>query len=357
MLSAVSRNCAVGESQNDNKSNPNSENSIVFNGWYHSGKEKWQGTIHNKMLFTWFTAVTTASSEAEYKKLVSYQRQNGVKYIGYYYSSTTSAPQKPLEYPEGTIPNDAIKPSWVVRDRAGTPVTWPGQEHRFYLDVGIRQVQEAILERAIKNAKSLGANVLFLDNWSYKSFAPGNLQEQQWAQKCLSLLIRARELSMQNNIKLVVNLSSPVESWVEFATYLDGIAYEMAAHPNRLKTRDLYELELSSYEKVLAMGKSIFLYTDTLTHNGRRWDEDGRKVAATAMLVMPEVQPYWGGIYVANPRYEVWPVGGWALWPEQLGKPSGPRKWEGNTVTRNFEHGSIAVTAGDQPKFSVTINY
>jgi len=131
----------------------------------------------------------------------------------------------------------------------------------------------------------------------------------------------------------------------------------MAAHPNRLKSKVLYELELSSYEKVLAMGRSIFLYTDMLTHNGGRWDKDGRKVAATAMLVMPADQPYWGGIYVSNPRYEIWPVGGWAMWSEQLGKPLGPRKWNGDTVTRRFEHGSISVTVGQNSKFNISFEY
>lgn len=183
------------------------------------------------------------------------------------------------------------------------------------------------------------------------------MKEQEWTEKCLSFLKRARELTQQNNIKLVVNLPSPPEYWPEFAPYLDGIAYEMGAHPNRLKQQNLYEEELSSYEKVMAMGKSIFLYTDILTNNGQRWDEDGRKVAATVMLVIQKDQPYWGGIYICPPRYEIWPVGGWPMWPEQLGKPLEQRKWNGNNVTRKFENGTVSVTVGQNPKFSVSFEY
>jgi hypothetical protein len=352
--------CSFAPAAGDGNSIDNAGRSIVFDGWYNPGKEKWQGPIHDKILFTWFTMGTAAPNEAEYKKLVSHLRQQGVKYIGDYYSATTSYSQRPLEdplrYPEGAIPPDAIEPSWIVRDKAGMPVTWPGQKDRFFLDVGMKEVQDAILGRAIQIAKRDGADVLYLDNWYYNYGALQDMSKQQWADKCLSFLKRARKLTQESNLKLVVNQVSPVESWPEFAPYLDGIAYEMPAHPDQLKTRDLYELELSSYEKVLAMGKSIFLYTYISSRN-KQWDEDGRKVAATAMLVMPEVQPYWGGIYVDLSTYEVWPVGGWAMWPEQLGKPLGPRKWDGNTVTRNFEHGSIAVTPGDPPKFNVTMNY
>lgn len=362
MLSTVPCNYAADGSQSENKSYPNSENTIIFNGWYHSGKEKWQGTHHNKLLFTWFTASTTAANRQEYRKLIDHQRKNGVKFIGYYYSSTTSPPPEPVghhgRFPECGIPPEAVKYSWILRDPNGQPITWYGQKDRYFLNIGLKKVQDAILSRAIGNAKQLGANVLYLDNWNYKSFAPAGQTIEQWAEKNLALLVRARELTHQYNLKLVVNQASPLQYWPEFAPYLDGIAYEIAVHPNRLKMQSLYEIELSSYEKVLAMNKSIFIYT--YTHPGstkKEWDPDGRKAATTAMLVMPKSQSYWGGIYVCPPRYEVWPVGGWMMWPEQLGKPLGPRKWNGNTVTRKFEHGSISVTVGKDPKFNISFEY
>jgi hypothetical protein len=348
-------------SQNKVETNVKSENSIVFNGWYHIGKEKWRGPFNNKLLFTWFTARTSAANNQEYKRLIDRQRKEGVKFIGYYYSATTSRSLEvkghPSRFPERRIPPEAIESSWVLRDSKGQAVTWHNDKNRYYLDVGMKQVQDAILTRAIRNAKELGANVLFLDNWAYKYWAPGGLDKKQWTEKCLSFLVRARELTTATNLKLVVNLSTFVELFPEFAAYLDGISYEMGAHPYRLKTKGRYEEELKSYDKVMAMGKSIFLWTDMLKDNGERWDEDGRKVAATAMLVMPKDQPYWGGIYVANPRYEPWPVGGWAMWSEQLGKPLGPREWNGNTVVRKFERGSISVTVGQSPKFTVSLEY
>lgn len=337
-----------------------SENGIVFSGGYHPVKQKWRGPYHNKLLFPWFCSNTKAENEKEYKRLIDDQRKNGVKFIGYYYSSTTSSPQPAGEstvFPEMKIPLQAIKYSWIVRDAKNQLVTWPSQKDRFFLDVGLKDVQDAILTRCVGNAKQLGANVLFLDNWYHKYWAPGDMKESQWTEKCLSFLMCARELTQYNNLKLVVNTSSPPQYWIGFASFLDGIAYEMAAHPNRLKTRNAYEQELNGYEKVMKMGKSVFLYTDTLSHNDKRWDKDGRKVAATAMLVMPKDQPYWGGIYVCPPRFEVWPVGGWPMWPKQLGKPLSPRQWNGNTVTRKFEHSSITVTVGQNPKFSITLEY
>jgi hypothetical protein len=294
-------------------------------------------------------------------KLFDDQRKNGVKYIGYYYSATTSYPPESVpnyrDFPEVSIPPKTIKYSWVLKDAKNQPIIWSNQKDRFYLDVGLKEVQYAILTRAIASAKSLGCDVLFLDNWYYKDWSPRDMSKDEWAEKCISLLQRARELTLKNGLKLVVNTPTPPTYWPEFAPYLDGIAYEMGGHPNRLRDKTSYEGELSSYDKVIQMGKTVFLYSDIMTDNGQRWDEDGRKVAATAMLVMPKDQPYWGGISVCPPRYEVWPVGGWPMWPEQIGQPIGSREWRGNTVTRKFQHGSISITTGIESKFSITIEY
>ncbi|MBU1259553.1 MAG: hypothetical protein KJ757_00495 [Planctomycetes bacterium] len=337
------------------------EERFFFNGWYHGGKNKWRGPIHDKFIFTWITMMTTASSEKEYRQSIQQQKQNGVKYIGYYYSSTTSAPPKPAGdttgYPEGCIPHSAINPAWVIVDKDNRPVTWPGDRYRYYLDVGLPQVQSSLLKRVIDNVHHAGVNLLYLDNWTYKFWSPGSLTVEQWTQKCLAFLKCARELTELENMKLIVNVTAEPETWTEFAQYLDGICYEMAAHPNRLRTVEGFERELNGYQTVLEKGKSIFLYTDTLTYNKGRWDEDGRKVAATALLVMPPEQPYWGGIYVASPRYEVWPVGGWPMWQRQLGNPREKRKWQGNTVTRDFEKGEVRITVGDEPEFKVVFKY
>ena len=333
---------------------------IIF-GSYRAGKEKWRGPFHNKLLFPWFNTATFASDEKEYGQLINSQRKNGVKFIGYYYSATTSYPSEIIpdhrKFPEVSIPPKAIKLSWIIRDTKNQPATWPDQKNRFFLDVGRKEVQDAMLNRAVGNARRLGCNVLFLDNWYHKYWSPRDITVSDWTEKCLSLLVRARELTRQHNMKLVVNTSSPPANWSGFVHYVDGIAYELGAHPVRVERRDLYEQELSSYEKAMKQGKSVFLYTDRLTHNGKRWDEDGRKVAATAILVMPEEQRHWGGIYVHPPRYEIWPVGGWPMWPEQLGDPLGPRQWDVNTVTRKFERGSISVTVGKYPTFNIHMEY
>lgn len=337
------------------------KNNFVFNNWYHSDKEKWQSPLHRELLFTWYVKMVTGENKAECLKSVAFLRKNGVKYIGCPYSSTTAALRNPpghrRYYPELAIPPEAINYSWIVRDSKDQLVTWKDQKNRYFLDVGKKEVQDAILNRVIKNAKEIGADFLFLDNWHYQYWAPKDMSKDEWTEKCMSLLKRARELTRKNGLKLVVNTPTPPPRWPEFASYLDGISYELPAHPARVIRKDYYELELSNYEKVMQMGKSIFLYTDKLTKDGKRWDEDGRKVAATAMLVMPKNQPYWGGIYVCPPRYEVWPVGGWPMWPKQLGAPLGDRKWEGDTITRKFEYGSISVTVGENPKFNVSFEY
>jgi hypothetical protein len=336
------------------------ENTIVFN--YSSvGKQKWRGPYHNKLLFPWYITATSARNEQEYRKTVNDQRKNGVKCTGYYYSATTTYSSKTLpqrrRFPEKAIPPEVIKDSWIVRDAKGRPIIWFKQKDRFFLDVGIKEVQDAVLTRVIGNARRLGLDALFIDNWFYKYWSPTDMKKEQWTEKCLSFLVRARELTHQSGLKLIVNTPSPPQYWIEFAPYLDGIAYEMGAHPYRFRKQERYEEELSSYEKVMATGKSVFLYTDRLKDNGGRWDVDGRKGAATAMLVMPAGQPHWGGIYLCPPRYEVWPVGGWPMWPAQLGKPLGPRQWEQNTVTRKFERGSISVTVGENPVFKVSFEY
>ncbi|MHC4635967.1 MAG: putative glycoside hydrolase [Planctomycetota bacterium] len=355
--------CLYGLASTHNKTQTyfKPENRIIFNGVHQIGRQKWHGPYHNQLVYTWFTPYALAKDKQEYRNLINRLRKYGGKYIGYYYSSTTTYPLTSVashrKFPEPAIPHKAIKSSWILLDAKGQPVRWSGWEDRYFLDIGIQEVQEAIVTRAIRNTQQLGLNMLFLDNMYYKYWAPPGKDKEQWTQACLSLLLRARELTAANNLKLVVNAVTSVELFAEFAPYLDGISYEMGAHPYRLKTRDRYEEELQSYDKVMAMGKSIFLWTDTLKDKGKRWDEDGRKVAITAMLVMPKEQPYWGGIYVANPRYEAWPVGGWAMWPEQLGNPLSPRKWDGNTVTRKFERGLISVTVGEKPKFSITTVY
>ncbi len=56
-------------------------------------------------------------------------------------------------------------------------VKCPDDRIRYFLDIGIKEVRETILTRAISNAKSLGANVLNLDNWNYKSFGLLGKQE------------------------------------------------------------------------------------------------------------------------------------------------------------------------------------
>jgi len=350
-----------GQLQNQNKMAQAPEKGIVFGASYQAQKRKWDGPLHRRLLFPWLCTSTAAENQEQYQELLTTQRKNGVKYVGYYYSSTTSYSSSSLptyrQFPELAIPPVFIKPSWILRDDKGQPVRWPGEMERYYLDVGRVEVQNAILNRAIRNAKRLGPDMLFLDNWYYKYWSPTDMRKEQWTEKCLSFLLRARELTHQSGLKLIVNTASPPKHWIEFAPHLDGVAYEMGAHPYRLRKQDRYEEELSSYEKVMAMGKSIFLYTDILKDKGGRWDLDGRKVAATAMLVMPKSQPDWGGIYVSPPRYEVWPVGGWPMWPEQLGKPLGPRQWQHNTVSRKFERGSISVTVGENPVFKVAFEY
>ncbi len=354
--------CCLGQVQaQSNASAHKQPYSIVFNEWYHAGKERSKGPYHKTLLFTWFTKGTSAANLRDYRALIKRQRENGVKFIGYAYSATTAAPPKPKghskEFPEAALPSEGIKYSWVVRYARGRPLTWKNQKNRFFLDVGIRQVQDAVLNRVISNAKHLGCNALYLDNWYYNNWSPPDMSVDEWTKKCVSFILRARELTERNNLKLVVNTSSPPKNWPEFAMHVDGISYELPAHPEIVKRKSGLKRELDSYERVMALGKSIFLITDRLVDKGQRWDEDGRKVAATAMLVVPEDQPYWGGIYVCPPRYEVWPVGGWPMWPEQLGKPLGPRQWNGNTVTRKFERGSISITASMNPEFKVSFEY
>jgi len=256
---------SLAKSQDETKATGKSQNSILFNGWYGRIKEKWQGPLHNTVVFTWYTGLTSAENEQAYRKLVNNQRKNGVKFIGYYYSATTSYPSTNVgrfnRFPEGAIPPEAIKYSWILRDTNGQLVTWPGRKNRWFIDIGKSEVQDAILTRAIKNAKRLGANVLNLDNWNYKSFAPAGQTKEQWAEKNLALLIRARELTHQHNLKLVVNQASPFEHWHKFAPYLDGFAFEQSTHSIWLTKRNLYEMELNTYEQMMAMGKSLFLFT------------------------------------------------------------------------------------------------
>ncbi|MBN1796605.1 MAG: hypothetical protein JW804_08025 [Sedimentisphaerales bacterium] len=333
---------------------------IIFNPLFHQNQEKWRAPYHKTMMYAWFTARVIAPDYKTYMHSMEDQYGNGVKYIGYYYSATTTHSKESGAhgiFPEKKFPLNEVKKDWLLRRPDGKFSTWPNQEERYFLDVGLREVQDAILNRAILNAKKLKCNVLTLDNWYYKYGAPAGLEEKAWTEKCMLFLKRARELTTANNLKLVVNHTSPPQYWIEFAPYLDGSSYEMGCHPTRLRSRDLYEQELSSYQEFIAMGKSIFLYTDRAVYKGDRWDKDGRKAAATVMLVMPKEQHYWGGIYVCSPHYEVWPVGGWAMWPEQLGKPLGPREWDGDTVTRKFENGLISVTVGEKPKFNISIEY
>lgn len=335
--------------------------SIVFGATYQTTKENWTGTLHNELLYPWFYTGVRAEKKLEYRRLFENARKNGVRFIGYYYSATNSygAESNPgaWRFPEPAIPPEDVKSTWILRDHKNQPATWPDRKDIYFLDVELPEVQDAILNRAIRNAKALGCDVIFLDNWYYKFWSPKDTTQEQWTKKCMVFLARARELTARENLRLVVNTPSPPVNWPEFAGYVDGIAYELGALLDRLRSRAAYKQELDAYEKVLSTGTSVFLYTDRLTNKGKRWDADGRKVAATAMLVVFEGQLDWGGMYVCPPHFEVWPVGGWPMWPQQLGKPLGPRTWNGDTVGRKFEHGIISVTVGDTPKFSVSFEY
>lgn len=168
--------CCFGLSQPQGHAEPavKSEYGIIFNGGYTSIKQKWQGPLHNKLLFPWFTAHISAINQKEYEKLIKEQNQNGVKFIGYYYSATTSYPVGDIRrFPERAIPPESIDNSLILHDHKGNPVGWPNQKDRYFLDAGAKQVQDVILTRAIRNAKQLGPNVLFLDNWTYKYWCRG----------------------------------------------------------------------------------------------------------------------------------------------------------------------------------------
>ncbi|MEW6664894.1 MAG: hypothetical protein AB1512_06705 [Thermodesulfobacteriota bacterium] len=351
-LGMMAQGCEVHAAGKEDKGFP-----FLFTGGYHPGREKWHGPFHDRILHPWICIYTSAPDASQYEKAVQKQRANGVAFIGYYYSACTSyLPSSETmhgRYPERAMPPSEVRPEWVLRDGTGEIVTWNTRKDRWFLDIGRQDVQEAILERAIGNAVRCGTDGLSLDNWTYKYWAPPGQTIPQWTEKSLSLLKRARERTARQKMRLIVNQSSPPECWHEFAPFLDGIGYEMGAHPGRLVSRAAYERELSSNEQILKLGKSLFLYTDIIKEGNRRWDEDGRKAAMTALLVVPDDQPRWGGIYVCLPRYEVWPSGGWAMWPEQLGRPLGPRAWHGDGVVRRFERGVIRVTPGASAGFSI----
>lgn len=334
---------------------------FMFGGGYNPSSKKWSGPKHDNILYPWISMYATAGSENELHRALKEARKKGVECIGYYYSASTSYDKfvnNRRRIPEGVLPLSALRPEWVLMDSKGNLVTWPNQKRRFFLNLGKPEVRAAIIGRAVALAKSYDSDMLFFDNWSYMTPPPGDLKREDWALYNLLFLKEARQATNRVGMKLVVNTASYFKYWQDIAPYVDGIAYEMASTPQRLKTRGAYESELATYEGMLIKGKSVFLYTYIPKDSYRaEWDPDGRKIAATALLVMPKNNPHWGGIFVAIPTFEVWPAGGWSMWPRQLGEPLGSREWSGNTVSRNFERGLVRVTVGAEPEFQITFKY
>ena len=333
---------------------------FVF-GTFNSQKNKWRGPFHDKVIFPWITIGNYEKNESEYLKWLRYQREQGVKHIAYYYSATTCYPRAALDavdfFPERAMPTSEVQDSWFLRDPRNQRIPWSGSLERYFLDVGNQGLQEALIARLLQNATRLGVDTLFLDNVQFDSWSPDGSQKADWAAKVLSLLKYAKKKATEKGLRVIANVVAPLDRWNELAIHLDGISYEMAAHPNTLSSAARYREELNVYEQLISEGKSIFLITGTYVGKYEAWDPDGRRVAATALMVMPGNQAQWGGIFVSLPSFESWPVGGWAMWPEQLGKPVGLRAWERDTVTRRFERGSISITCGEEPKFTINTSF
>jgi len=333
---------------------------FVF-GTFNSQKNKWRGSFHDKIIFPWITIGNYEKNEGEYLKWLGYQRQQGVKNIAYYYSATTCYPRMPADsvdyFPERALPTSEVEDSWFLRDPRHQRIPWSGVADRYFLDVGNRSLQEILVGRLLQNATRLGVDSLFLDNVQFESWSPDGIEKADWAVKVLSLLKYSKKKATEKGFRVIGNVVAPLNRWHELAKHLDGIAYEMAAHPNSLRSAASYREELDVYDQLISEGKSIFLITGTYVGKYETWDPDGRKVAATALMVMPVNQSTWGGIFVSLPRFEPWPVGGWAMWPEQLGRPTGTRVWEGETVTRHFERGVIRITCGEEPKFTMSASF
>lgn len=329
---------------------------IFFNGWGHPGKIKWNGKLHSQIVYPPVVLQCSAPSKSEFDKLIKDYKKNGVEYLGCYYSATTSYIPSNIggSYPEGAIPPTKIKYDWILRDKENNPVIWSNDKDRWFLDIGKSEVQRAIINRAFDQARAANTDGVFFDNLSYKFWAPNGQTLEQWSKKTLEFLKYAREYSNKYLMKVVINTSTEPQNWKDLEQYVDGISYEMAVHPNRLKNKELYERELASYEDLIKLRKSIFLCTGVLKKNDKPWDEDGRKVAITALMVKGAINPMWGGIFVDLPNYEPWPSGGWLFWSEQLGAPLGGRQWTDNAVERKFENGTIKVTTGENPKFEIS---
>ncbi len=337
------------------------ENDFAFSGWVRPDKMQWQGPSHDNLVFSWYVPYAVAESKSEYLKLIKLLRKNGTKEIGYYYSATTcglpvSVGEK-YDYPERIFPFNELKFEYLLKSKDGRSITWYDQKNRYYLDIGSEEVQSILLSRIISQAKNLGSDFIFLDNLTYFTSSPSDYNLTTWSNMNLSLIKSAYRLIKQNNLKLVININSPFERWNDFIPYCDGITYELGCHPKNVQDVNNFKKELETYINVLEQGKALFLHTDKLTYNGKRWDEEGIKVALTALIVRASDQTGWANVHVCLPRFETWPNGGWYFWPEQLGKPVGRHYWKDTTVFRKFENGEISIKTGEFPKFSIKLNF
>ena len=92
-----------------------------------------------------------------------------------------------------------------------------------YVDYGL---VVAVVGETVEEIPALadnGANVLFLDNWYYGTWAPEGHSKSEWAQKCLALLKEARRVTKEKGIKLVVKTKDCTGLNDEFVETSDSI--------------------------------------------------------------------------------------------------------------------------------------
>jgi hypothetical protein len=214
--------------------------------------------------FVW--DVRVFNNRQEFLRMVNLLRKtNPDVVIGSYASGFYALDQTKEYYPPAKLPLSECSKDWFLRNRNKTIIKAGKDKDRYWLDMRLAEVREAVVSTAVSRAKSNGLDAVCFDN-CYWGISPANafpaISAEEWTDAYMKFYKLAGEQAHKEGLKCIVNAvtyaSTIPDAFRAVEPYVDGIMTEMAFHP-RVRTPELLLRELQAYEYVLKKGKIVLV--------------------------------------------------------------------------------------------------
>ncbi|MFM8321655.1 MAG: putative glycoside hydrolase [Chloroflexota bacterium] len=239
-------------------------------------------------------------------------------------------------------------PDWFLLDEFGARIVDRYQEAEFVrMDPGNPGWQAFFLERARQVQETYAWDGVFLDNVevSYAKLERKGIRlqkypdEQAYLSAIQGFLKHLYEGYFQPQGKLLyANLVATQDEagWAAYLPWLDGVMHEGWAvdWPNRWRSQEQWEAQLSLAEQVQQAGKFMFVISQ-----GRQEDAALQEFAFASYLLINQGQAAFR--YAHSSSYRgVWLYDNYRL---PLGLPLGPRYRQGDAWRRDYTNGYVTV--------------